>query len=96
MAMTIGALMCELHLGSSRSLKEKRMVLNRLKGRLKSRFNVSVAEVDHQDLWQRAGIAVVCVASDKGVVEKTLEASAGEIERELPGEVLECTTEFLT
>lgn len=94
--MTIAALLCEVHLGSSHSLKEKRMVLNRLKGRLRSRFNVSIAEIEHQDLWQRAGIAVVCVASDRGIVEKTLQAVAAEIEREVPGEVLECTTEFLT
>ena len=44
----------ELHIPYSQSLKDKRMVLRRVKDRLQ-KFNVAVAEVEHQDLWQRAG-----------------------------------------
>ena len=58
MSMVVGLLTVELHVPGSRSLKEKRMVLRRIKDRLK-KFNVAVSEVEHQDLWQRASIGVV-------------------------------------
>src|SRR5207245_11774646 len=55
-AMVVGLLTVELHVAGSQSLKDKRMVLRRVKDRLK-KFNVAVSEVDHQDLWQRASLA---------------------------------------
>ena len=61
--MVVGLLSVELHIGGARSLKEKRFVLRGLKDRLRGSFNVSVAEVEFQDLWQRAGLAVVAVAA---------------------------------
>ena len=65
--MTVGLLTLELYLPLSQSLKDKRMVLRRLKDRVGA-MNVSVAEVAHQDLWQRAGLGIVTVASsDIGV-----------------------------
>ena len=56
--MVVALLSIECHLPAARSLKDKRMVLQSVKGRLRS-LNVSVAEVEHQDLWQRARLAVV-------------------------------------
>ena len=53
-----------LFIGEAQSLKDKRRAIEGLKDRLRSRFNVSVAEVDHQDLHQRAEIAVAAVSSD--------------------------------
>ena len=55
--MTVALLSLECYLPMSQSLKDKRMVLRRLKDRLKA-SNVAVAEVAYQDLWQRAGLAV--------------------------------------
>ena len=54
-----------LYISDSRSLKGKRQVLNSLKERIRSRFNVSVAEVESQELWQRSdlGLAVVSTAT---------------------------------
>ena len=72
------------------------MVLSRLKGRLRSRYNVSVAEVDHQDLWQRSTLAVVCVAARKDSVEDILRTVGELVDRELPSEVLDAQTEFLS
>ena len=64
--MTIGVYTFELHLPGSRSLKNKRQVVKRLKDRLRSRLNVAVAEIgDHADRWQRAGLAVVSVANGR-------------------------------
>jgi len=78
--MHIGLLTLEIHLPESHSLKEKRLVLRSLKDRLK-KFNVSVAECDHQDLWQRATLGVVSISSDHGVLEKTLNTVIDETEK---------------
>jgi uncharacterized protein YlxP (DUF503 family) len=62
----------DLHLQGCQSLKDKRAILQSLKAGLRRRLNVSVAEVEHQDLWQRAGLACAAVGSDRHVVEEIL------------------------
>ena len=52
------------------SLKEKRSVLKRMTDRVKNAYNVSIAEIDHQDLWQRTTIALVAMASSKDAAER--------------------------
>ena len=52
--VTIALLTLDIHIPHAQSLKDKRMVVRRLKDRLRSKFNVSVSETDHQELWQRA------------------------------------------
>lgn len=74
--MVIGAMCCELLIGGSRSLKEKKRVLQGLMARTRNRFNVAVAEVDHQDIWNRAEIGVVCVSNDAGHAHSVLETVA--------------------
>jgi uncharacterized protein YlxP (DUF503 family) len=74
--MTIALLSVELFLPMSQSLKDKRMVLRRLKDRLGA-FNVSVAEVAHQDLWQRAGLSIAAVATSDDMAERTVVGPAG-------------------
>lgn len=71
---TIGVLTLELRLENSHSLKEKRHVVKSLRDRLRNKFNVSVAEIDCQDLWQRAVVAAVTVSPDKVQAEKVLQA----------------------
>lgn len=80
--MVVGTLRLELHLPSSDSLKAKRSVLNHIKERLRTRFNVSVAEVDHQELWQRAAIGVAAVSADGGVLDRLLHEIIAVVERE--------------
>ena len=92
--MTVALLSVELFLPMSQSLKDKRMVLRRLKDRLKA-ANVSVAEVAHQDLWQRAGLAIATVSSDGGIAEQTLSSALQEIERLEPGLVTTSRIEYL-
>jgi uncharacterized protein YlxP (DUF503 family) len=53
-------------------LKDKRQVVKSLKDRLRHKFNVSVAEIDYQDLWQRALVAAVTVSSDHAHGESVL------------------------
>ena len=62
--MRLGVIRANLLIAEARSLKDKRRVIKSLKDRLSSHFNVSVAEVGAQDLWQRAEIGVSLVATD--------------------------------
>jgi uncharacterized protein YlxP (DUF503 family) len=63
--MVVKLLTIDLLFPGCSSLKEKRFVLSSLKTRLRRRFNVSVAEVDHHDKWQRCTMAVAMVAVDR-------------------------------
>jgi uncharacterized protein YlxP (DUF503 family) len=92
--MTVALLSVELYLPMSQSLKDKRHVVRRLKDRLGA-MNVAVAEVAHQDVWQRAGLGVVTVASADAVAEETLASALREIERLEPGLVTRSQVEFL-
>lgn len=69
----MGLCTLELHIPDVQSLKGKRQVLSSLIARLRNRFNVSVAEIDEQDLWQKAILGVVCVANDTGRVNQVLD-----------------------
>lgn len=62
-----------MHLPEGHSLKAKRQVLSSLKVRLVQKFNVSVAEVDHQDLWQRTTIGIACVANETRYVNQVFD-----------------------
>ncbi len=93
--MVVGLLSVELYLPGSQSLKEKRMVLRGVKDRLK-KFNVAVAEVEHHDLWQRAGLGIVTVATTSAHADRELTAAAAEIDRVEPGLITRREIEFLT
>ena len=79
--MFVGAYRIELHLPAARSLKAKRSVLNSLKARL-APLNVSVAEVDGQDLWQRSVIGVAAVSSDVAYLDDLAGRIRQVVERE--------------
>lgn len=70
--MLVGTCRIELFIPNSGSLKGKRQVVKALKDRIRNRFNVSVAEVDHLDLWQRALVGVALVSNDWQFIETTL------------------------
>lgn len=76
-SMHVAALRFELHVPESRSLKAKRAAVRPIIDGLRHRFKVSVAEVDHQDTWQRAAIGVALVSG----ASRQLEAIMDEIER---------------
>jgi uncharacterized protein len=86
--MVIGVLSLELFLPACRSLKDKRRILLSFKTRVRGRFNVAVAEVDFQDVWQRALMSVVTLSSDRKLVDQTLERIRDEAETSLEGEVV--------
>jgi len=94
MPLRVGLLAVELFLPDAQSLKDKRMVMRAVKDRLK-KFNVSVAEVEHQQLWQRAGLGIVSVSNGPELVDKALDAVLDEIERVQPGVVTRAQREWL-
>jgi uncharacterized protein YlxP (DUF503 family) len=79
--MVIGACTITLHLPGNGSLKGKRSVLKSLTSRLRREFNVSVAEVDAQDVWQTAVIGVVCVSNRRDYAHGLLLQAIQWIER---------------
>ena len=93
--MVVALLSIELHLPGSRSLKDKRMVLRGIKDRLR-KFNIAVAEVDHHDLWQRAGLGVVTISTANAHADRELAAVVAEIERLEPGAITRTEVEYLT
>lgn len=70
--MIVGIAECECIIYDAHSLKDKRAVLQRILTRLKQKYNVSVSEVDYQDVWQRTKIAIVAVTSSRVCTEREL------------------------
>lgn len=93
--MVIGTCLLEFHLSACHSLKEKRMFLNRLKARIAARFNVAVAEVQYQDLWQRSVVAVVSVSTSRRVLDSVFQKLVQEVESSTDGELLRYEVEYL-
>jgi len=87
--------MVELHLPDVDSLKGKRHVLKGLKERVRARFEVAVAEVDHQDTWQRATLAVAYVSSDSRHANQVVSKAMDFIENNVEGMVLDTSLEIL-
>jgi len=71
--VTVGIARLTLYLPTSHSLKEKRMVLRRVKDRCKQKFNVAVAEVEDNDVWQRAVLGLAVVGNERRFVESALD-----------------------
>ena len=94
--MTVIALLTlDIHIPHAHSLKDKRMILRSLKDRLRAKFNVSVAEVDHQDLWQRSQVSVVTVGSDESFLQKVLQEASEEAERIAPDCMIQSNIEIV-
>ena len=92
--MNIGLLTLDIFLPDSRSLKDKRTVIRSLKDRLR-KFNVSIAECEYQDLWQRSTLGIVSTSSDYLLLEKTLNAVVEESEKILNGNLSRYQVEYL-
>ncbi|MBZ5509606.1 MAG: DUF503 domain-containing protein [Acidobacteriia bacterium] len=95
--MAIAFLTIELRIEAAHSLKDKRQVLRSLKDRLRASFNVSVAELDAADLWQRATVGVVSISGSRdylrGLMEK-VERSATRIANNAGAEITDSFIEY--
>ena len=95
--MPIAVLTIELRIEGARSLKDKRQVLRSLKDKLRSGFNVSVAELEQTDLWQRATIGVVAISSSRDYLSglmQQVERAASRIANDHGAEITDSFTEI--
>ncbi len=93
--MIVGVAVVELRVHASQSLKEKRGVVRKIVGRLRHRFNVSVAEVGGQDTWQRAVVGLTMAGSDETVVRNGLARALEFVEETHLAEVLASEIELM-
>ncbi len=80
--MEVGIMEIDINIGGVNSLKEKRKILKSVITRVQNKFNLTVAEVDHQDKWQRAVIGVAVVGNDKSYLDKVLQKTIDMLENE--------------
>jgi hypothetical protein len=85
----------EIHLPDVGSLKGKRRALKGLKEQLRRRFEISVAEVDHQDVWQSATLALACVSGDSRHANEVISKAMDFIEDHVDGYVTDIEVEIL-
>lgn len=92
--MVVGLANIDIHIPESGSLKSKRHLLKRIKDRVKNKFNVSIAEVGHNDLWQRTTIGVSVVANDKKFANQVLSKVVEQINKENGLQILDYSIEI--
>ncbi len=97
MPPTVAYLSLELRLPGNGSLKGKRGIIKSLLARLRQEFNVSVAEVEAQDAWQRAVVGVACVSASPDYAQGLLQAVADAVTHwRLDCDVVDYDIELLT
>jgi uncharacterized protein YlxP (DUF503 family) len=94
--MFVGAIKIELFFPECHSLKEKRQILNSILGKVQAKFNVSVSEIDHHDLWQRATIGIAYVSKSSYQARKALHKVQSYIEGLNKAEVIEDKISFFS
>lgn len=93
--MTIGFCRVILHLPDVGSLKQKRSVIKSLVARIRQKFNVSVSEIEEQDVWQKAVLGVAVVATDRDFAGRVLNKAVGLIEDEQCVHLIDLSIEML-
>jgi hypothetical protein len=93
--MHVGIVEIDLILPGLGSLKEKRYVMRSLRDRIRTKFNVSVAEIDHQDVWQRARLGIAAVSNDESRANSVLSRAVNLIERDSRVQILDYGLRFL-
>jgi hypothetical protein len=91
----VGLCTVELFIPESQSLKDKRQVLLSLKDRLREKFNLSVAEVGEQDLWQKAVLGLACVANEARYVNQVCDQALNLIRAVPAVEIVQSRVELL-
>ena len=69
--MVLGICTIEIHIPYAGSLKHKRRVVKSIIQRVRNKYNVSVSEIDKQDVWRLAVLGIACISNDKNIVYKT-------------------------
>lgn len=93
--MVVGICRIELHIPESRSLKDKRQVIKGIKDKIRNKFNVSIAEIDNNDLWQKASLGVSIISNDKKFATQVLCLVVDKINQENGAVILDHNIEFV-
>ncbi|HAR64610.1 MAG TPA: DUF503 domain-containing protein [Lentisphaeria bacterium] len=93
--MIIGLLTLELDIEHAQSLKDKRAVLNRVKERVRSRFNVSISEIEAHDVWNYACLGVAVVSNEQRFANQVLSKVIEHVEAVRDCELGEVSTEYI-
>jgi uncharacterized protein len=93
--MVIGSMRVRLHIQDANSLKDKRSILKKTIHRLRTTFNCAVAEVDDQDVWRSAVLAIVTVYSRKSEVESLFSSVLKDLARAADFELIDQEIEIL-
>ena len=91
----IAVLLVSLYIPSSQSLKDKRMVIKSLKDKVRSRFNVSISELDQEDKWQTATVGISMIGNDKRYLDSCLKNILSYIESMNGAEISDHQIEFV-
>ena len=92
--MPVGVLTIEIQIPWAHSLKEKRAILRKMRDRLRARFNVAVAELDHRDVWRQGTLGVAAISSSRPLLEEVLRRALAEAERTLGDDVQDYNIEI--
>lgn len=90
----VGVARVELFLPSCQNLKEKRAIVKSLIGRLRHKFNVSVAEMSYLEQWQRTELVIAAVANEMSFLQKELDAAVRLVENAGDVELIQTDTEY--
>lgn len=93
--MVVGVGNIELMIHNSSSLKAKRKVVKSILGKVRSKFDLSIAEVGHQDKWQRCELGLAVVSNESGHVHSMLENIIGYVERLHLAEIVDSHIEIV-
>ena len=93
--MSVGLLLLDCYIPESQSLKDKRRVLSSLSERLRRQFNIAIAEVEFQDQWQRARLAVVLVNTNWRMLQSSMSKLTEYIDRDRRVEITNTETRQL-
>ena len=91
----VGVLKIDFHISDSRSLKEKRVVLRRMRDRISNNFNVSISEIDNHDKWQIGSFGISYIANDKKHVDGMLNKVKDFFQRDRNVVMLDCHIEII-
>ena len=93
--MTVGLLLLDCYMPESQSLKDKRRILTSLEERLRRQFNIAVAEVEYQDQWQRAQLAIVLVNTNWRMLQSSMSKLTEYVDRDRRVEITNTETRQL-
>jgi len=84
-----------MHTNSAHSLKEKRHFVSSMKDKLKNKFNISLIESDHQDLWQKIQLTAAMVSNSKTMIDKTFDQIENFLFQNYPVQIVAVNKDYL-